>query len=331
MNIRKAAVLLTALPKEMAASVLRRLEQQQVEQVGIEIAQLGSVTGSEQEQVILEFTDENPNNLATTAGLDLAQQLVKEALGDDAAGALDNLRQSIAAVPFGFLRNVDPSLVLDFLMDEHPQTIALILSHLPPAIGAEILTGLPADAQLAVVQRVATMGQTSPEVIHQVEAGLESRMKSLMSQSFENAGGTPAVAEILNVTDRSTERSILDALSEEEPVLVEEIRRLMFVFEDVTKLTDKDIQTLLRNVERPQWAMSLKGASSELKEKVLGNMSKRAAQLLVEEMEFLGAVRLSDVEGVQQQIVDAVRSLEESGDIQPGHQSGNESGDEFVT
>ncbi len=245
MNIRKAAVLLTALPKETAASVLHRLNPSQVEQVGIEMAQLGTVSGSEQEQVILEFTDENPNNLATTAGLDLAQQLVKEAHGDDAVGTLDNLRQSIAAVPFGFLRNVDPTLVLNFLMDEHPQTIALILSHLPPGIGSEILTGLPADAQIAVVQRVAKMGQTDPEVIAQVEAGLESRMKSLMSQSFENAGGTPAVAEILNVTDRSTERSILDSLSEDEPVLVEEIRRLMFVFEDVAKLTDKDIQTLL--------------------------------------------------------------------------------------
>jgi flagellar motor switch protein FliG len=168
---------------------------------------------------------------------------------------------------------------------------------------------------LAVIRRVANMGQTNPEVIREVEIGLENRMASVMSQSFENAGGVSSVAEILNVTDRATERALLENLAQEDPDLVEEIRRLMFVFDDINKLSDKDVQTVLKNVEAQQWAMALKGASEELKAKILGNMSQRASQMLKEEMEFLGAVRLSDVESVQQQIVDIVRRLEDTGEL----------------
>jgi flagellar motor switch protein FliG len=173
------------------------------------------------------------------------------------------------------------------------------------------------DRQLAVIRRIANMGQTSPEVIRSVEKGLEFRMANLMSQSFDKTGGVGSIAEILNITDRNTERSIMEQLSRDNPELVEEIRRLMFVFEDIVKLGDKDIQQILKNVEASKWAMGLKGSSEGLKQKVLGNMSQRAAQTLQEEMEFLGAVKLSDVEKVQQEIVDVVRSLEESGVIAP--------------
>jgi flagellar motor switch protein FliG len=168
---------------------------------------------------------------------------------------------------------------------------------------------------MAVIQRIAHMSQTNPEVIKQVEEGLESRMMNVMSQQFEKAGGVPSVAEILNVTDRTTERNLLESLAVEDPELVEEIRRLMFVFEDINKLRNKDVQTMLKNVESSQWAMALKGASDELKQKILGNMSQRASQLLQEEIEYLGGVRLSDVESVQQQIVDIVRRLEDAGEI----------------
>ena len=171
------------------------------------------------------------------------------------------------------------------------------------------------------------MGQTSPEIIKEVEKGLENRMSSVMSQQFENAGGVESVAEILNVIDRTTERNILENLAQEAPDLVEEIRRLMFVFEDITKLSDRDIQTLLKNVESSQWAMALKGASEELKEKIFKNMSKRAADLLREEMEYLGAVRLSNVEQTQQQIVDIVRRLEDAGEITT---HSNEEEEQFV-
>ena len=228
--------------------------------------------------MILEFAESNPAAGGSAGGLDLAKTLVKQALGADATDTIDNIRQSIEALPFGFLRHVDSQNVLTYIIDEHPQTIALILSHLPASGGAEILAGLPQERQLAVVRRLATMGQTSPDIIREVEAGLERRMSSLVSHSFERAGGVESVAGILNVSDRATERTLMDSLEQEDPDLVEEIRRLMFVFEDITKFGDKDIQSLLKNVENSQWSYALKGASDELKEKVLGNMSQRAGR-----------------------------------------------------
>ena len=315
-DVRKAAILLMSLPEDQAALLLSKLTPKQVELVSIEIAKLGRLGGEEQEAVIHEFADANPNSLGLAGGgLDIAKSLVEKALGKGATQTLDVVQQSIAALPFGFLKKVDPQNLLTFIIDEHPQTIALILSHLPPAYGAEIIKGLPADRQLAVVRRVAQMGQTNPEVIHEVERGLESRMANLMNQSFEKAGGVNSVAEILNVSDRATERSLLESLAQEDPELVEEIRRLMFVFDDLCKLSDKDIQNVLKNVETNQWAMALKGASAELKQKILGNMSQRASAMLAEEMDFLGAVKLSEVEAVQQQIVDIVRKLEDAGQI----------------
>jgi len=316
-DIHKAAILLTSLPEEDAASVMGRLDAKQVEQVSIEIARLKSVTADDQEQVILQFAESNPGSAGTNSGgLDRAKSLVQMALGKNASGTLDNIRQSIEAVPFSFLRQVDSQNILTYIIDEHPQTIALILSHLPPGAGASILAGLPSDRQLLVVQRIAAMGQTSPEIIEEVERGLERRMSSVMSQSFENAGGVGAVAEMLNVSDRATERTLLENLSQDDPELVEEIRRLMFVFEDITKFNDKDLQIVLKNVENSQWATALKGASPELKENVFGNMSQRAGEMLKEEMEFSGAVKLSVVEGKQQEIVDIIRRLEDTGELE---------------
>lgn len=315
-DLRKAAILLMSLPDDQAAALLSKLGPKQVEAVSIEIAKTTGVTGEEQEQVIQEFAHANPNALTARAGgLEVAKQLVERALGKGAGATLENVRQSIEALPFGFLQKVDSQNLLTFIIDEHPQTIALILSHLTPQQAAEVMRGVPAERQISVIRRVATMGQTSPEIIKEVERGLEHRMSSIMSQQFENAGGVATVAEILNVIDRATGRSLLENLAQEDPELVDEIRRLMFVFEDITKFSDRDIQTLLKNVESSQWAMALKGASEELKEKILRNMSKRAADLLREEMEYLGPVRLSNVEQTQQQIVDIVRRLEDAGEI----------------
>jgi len=315
-DIRKAAILLMSLPDDQAAQLMSKLEPKQVEAVSIEIAKLGSVSGDEQEAAIQEFAGSNPSGMAMrSGGLELAKQLVEKALGKSAGATLDNVRQSIEALPFGFLQKVDHQNLLTFIMDEHPQTIALILSHLQPQQAAEIIKGLPADRQLSVIRRVATMGQTSPEIIKEVERGLEHRMSSVVSQQFEKAGGVPNVANMLNVIDRATERSLLENLGREDPDLVEEIRRLMFVFDDLNSLGNKEIQTLLKNVENSQWAMALKGASPELKEKVLANMSKRAGDMLREEMDYLGPVKLSAVEQVQQQIVDVVRRLEDAGEI----------------
>ncbi len=314
-DLRKAAVVLMSLPQDEAAMLLSKMDPKLVEAVTVEIARLGPVAAEEQEAIIREFATARPGAFADAGGLERAKQLVEKALGKSASATLESIRQQIEALPFGFLQRVDSQNLLTFLMDEHPQTIALILCHLPPARAAEILSGLPTERQLSVIRRIAHMGQTSPEIIQEVEKGLESRMANVMSQQFEKAGGVDAVAEILNVTDRTTERNLLENLAQEDPDLVEEIRRRMFVFEDLVKLSDKDIQTILKNVETSQWALALKGASEELKAKIFGNLSARAAEMLKEEMEYLGPVRLSDVEQVQQQIVDIARRLEDAGQV----------------
>jgi flagellar motor switch protein FliG len=315
-NLKKAAIVLMSLPSEEAAAVLAKLDPAEVEAVSIEIAKIGRFTSDEQEQAILSFAEANPNALGgSSGGLEVAKSLLEKALGKDASTALENVQQSVEGLPFGFLKQIDPQNLLTFVNDEHPQTIALILCHLPSSYGAQIIAGLQTERQLQVIRRIANMGQTSPEILEQVEQGLEMRMAALVNQSYEHSGGVPTVADILNVSDRTTERALLENLAQEDPELVEEIRRLMFVFEDIGKLTDRDVQAVLKNVEASQWAMALKGSSEELKEKILGNMSQRAATILREEMEYLGSVRVSEVETMQQQVVDVVRRLEDIGEI----------------
>ncbi len=315
-GVHKSAVLLMALSEDDAALLLSKLPAKQVELVSLAIAQMDEVAGEDQERVIQEFFGGQPSSISHAAGgLDRAKTLVKKAFGKDASEMLAMLQQTIESLPFAFLQKEDPQNILSFILDEHPQTIAVVISHVPPATGAAILNGLPQQKQLAVIRRIAEMGQTNPEAIQEIERALAVRLSLVSSQSFRKAGGVPAVAEILNVTDRATERVVLDSLNKESPDLVIEIRRLMFVFEDISKLGDKDIQTLLKNVETAQWAMALKGASPTLQEKIMRNMSQRAAEILKEEMEFLGKVKVSEVEGVQQKIVDIVRGLEESGQV----------------
>jgi flagellar motor switch protein FliG len=315
-DVHSAAVLLMSLPQEDASMLLSKLDAKQVEHVSIEIARMRNVSSEEQEKVIKEFAETSPTSGGGGGGLEVAKSLLQKALGSGAGAALDTVRQSIEAMPFAFLRNVDRQNILTYIIDEHPQTIALVMSHLPPSFGAEILTGLPEEKRLSVVRRIAKMGQTTPEIIREVEKGLEGRMSNVMSQSFENAGGVEAVAEMLNVADRATERALLDKLAEENPDLVDDIRRLMFVFEDISKFTDKDIQSVLKNVETNQWALALKGASEELTQKILNNMSERAAGMLKEEIGYLGSVKRSAVENKQQEIVDIIRRLEDEGVIE---------------
>ena len=217
---------------------------------------------------------------------------MRESLGEDGADAiLDNVRQSLSSVPFGFLQKVGADNLITFIQEEHPQTIALIMSHLPAGLAAEVLSGLSASKQLEVIRRVASMEQTSPEVVEDVERTLRKRMQSSFSQQLEKAGGVPMVAQILNVTDRMTNRAILETLEDDDSELVDEIKRLMFVFDDLLKLDDKAIQVLLKEVDSKQWAIALKGASQEIRDRVLGNLSQRAAELLKEEMEYLASTQ----------------------------------------
>ncbi len=316
-GLRKAAILLLAIDRESAAELLKRLDRGQVEDVTREIAALSDIETRTRDKVVEEFY-----NLALArayveeGGLGYAKSLLEKSLPkDEAERVIEQIEHQVSKQPFSFLQKAETENLLTFIQDEHPQTIALILGHLPPHKASEILVGLPAAKQIEVVIRIANMEQTNPEVIKEVEKGLESRLSGIVSQKFQKVGGVDSVAEMLNLADRATEKAIMEALESEDPDLVEQIRRLMFVFEDITKFADKDIQAILKNVESAQWALALKGASDELKHKILNNMSKRASTLLIEEMEYLGPVRASNVEQVQQQIVDIIRRLEDMGEL----------------
>lgn len=315
-GLRKAAILMMSLPTKTAARVLAKLPNRQIEQISFEIAKLESVSGDEQETVMAEFMTSKASAIyASEGGLERAKELIREALGKDGADLLGNLQQTMDSMPFAFLKKVDPQTLLQFVNEEHPQTLALLMCHLPGAYSAELLAGLAADKQLDVIRRIAAMGRTSPDAVSELERALEQRLSTMVSQKHSKVGGVENVAEILNVSERSIERTVMETLSEDDPELSEGIRRLMFVFEDIGKLGDRDIQCLLKNVETSQWAMALKGASQTLQEKIMRNMSARAADNLKEEIDYLGSVRVSEVEAVQQKVVDIVRHLEESGEL----------------
>src|SRR4051812_31208793 len=316
-GVRKAAVLLLSLSQDQAAEVMKRLPPEAIEEVSREIASLGEVGVPTRGAVLGEFyTLALANSYVAEGGLEYAKALLRKTLtGDEAEKAIKQVTQQVATTPFSFLQKAESENLLTFIQDEHPQTIALILAHLPPQKASEILVGLPSQKQVEVVKRVANMEQTNPEVIKEVERGLEHRLSDIVSQTFEKAGGVDTVAEILNLADRSTEKGIMEGLEAEDPDLVEQIRRLMFVFEDILLVNDKGIQSVLKEVDNEVLSLALKTASQELKDKIFKNMSERAAQLIQEDMQYMGPVRVSDVEQAQQKIVDVVRRLEDAGEI----------------
>jgi flagellar motor switch protein FliG len=316
-GMRKAAILLLAIDQDAARLILKQLETKATEEVMRELASLGHIPEKTRDAVIEQFyTLALAQTWAAEGGLDYARRLLSESLDPkEADRILQNIRQQVRRTPFAFLQKAEAQNLLTFIQDEHPQTIALIVSHLAYHKASEILAGLPGPKQIEVIKRVANMEQTNPEVIAEVERGLEARLSNMLSQSFEKIGGVETVAEMLNLVDRTTEKGIMEGLEAEDPDLVEEIRRLMFVFEDINLVNDKGIQSVLKEVDNEELAIALKTASPELKEKIFRNMSERAAQLIGEDMEFMGPVRVSDVEAAQQRIVDIVRRLEDAGEI----------------
>jgi len=316
-GVEKAAILLLCLDPIIASEVLKQLDPTNLEEVARELAGLGRVSERLRSSVVEEFYNISlAHQYANEGGLDYARVLLSQSLDSKTAEkVLARIQTQVQKTPFSFLQKAESENLLTFIQDEHPQTIALILCHLPHYKAAEIMTGLPMQKQLEVVKRIANMEQTNPEVIREVEKGLESRLSSMLLQSMEKAGGVETVAEVLNLADRSSEKAIMEALESEDPDLVEQIRRLMFVFEDILLVNDKGIQAVLREVDNDELALSLKTASEDLKQKVFSNMSERAAQLIKEEMEYMGPVRVSDVEQAQQRIVDIVRRLEDAGEI----------------
>ncbi|MEX2219895.1 MAG: flagellar motor switch protein FliG [Phycisphaerales bacterium] len=316
-GVTKAAVLLLALGSEDAGVLLKQLSPEMVEAVTRELASLGRIPSELSSAVVEEFYNLTmASQYANEGNLEYAKSILQNSLDPKQADrVLQQIQTQVQKKPFSFLQRAESENLLTFIQDEHPQTIALILCHLPHHKAAEILVGLPMQKQIEVIKRVANMEQTNPDVIKEVERGLESRLANMLTQSMEKAGGVPTVAEILNLADRATEKTIMEGLEAEDPDLVEQIRRLMFVFEDILHVNDKGIQAVLKEVDNDELAVALKTASEELKAKIFGNMSERAASLIKEDMQYMGPVRVSDVEAAQQRIVDIVRRLEEAGDV----------------
>ena len=317
-GLRKAAILLVQLGRERAAEVMGQLPDQMVEDLTAEIVRLRDVSAEDAERVLSEARDSltSASGLAR-GGLDLAKQLLTESLGSDRAEEImERLGATLAEMPFEGLRRADARQLLTFLADEHPQTIALVLAHLSPQQSAIVLSGFDQKLQASIAHRIALMERASPDVIRTVERELDRRMSTVLGpQELSSVGGVAPLVAIINRADRSTERMILEGLETVSPELAEQVRAQMFIFEDITTLDDKAIQLVLRSVESSDLALALKGVSSAVREKIMRNLSTRAAENLAEEIELLGPKRLSEVEEAQAKVVTEIRALEQAGQI----------------
>lgn len=314
---KKAAILLACLGPTAASRVLSQMDDSEIERLTLDLSSLGSIEPETREAIIEEFHQMMvANQYVTQGGIDYAKTVLEAALGPERAiEILTRLQSSLQEVPFEFLKKADPSQIITFIQDEHPQTIALILAHLEPDIAAMVLAALSPEARADVVLRIATMDRTPPEIVREVERVLERKMASVFSQGFTFAGGVKEVAEILNRIERATEKNIMAELEERDPELADEISRLMFTFDDLIFVDDGGIQKALREIDQKDLALALKHSDEEVKEKIFKNMSTRARDMITEEMEYMGPVRLRDVEEAQQKIVGVVRRLEEAGEI----------------
>ncbi|HEO70589.1 MAG TPA: flagellar motor switch protein FliG [Candidatus Hydrogenedentes bacterium] len=314
---KKAALLLACLGPNAASRVMKVLNEEEVDELTLDLSTLGAVDSSIRSDVFDEFHQMAvANQYMSQGGIEFARELLEASFGSERAiEILTRLQSSLQEVPFEFLKKADPAQICGFIQDEHPQTIALILAHLASDVSAIVLSGLPPEIQADVVVRIATMDRTPPEIVREVERVLERKMASIFNQGFTFAGGVRDCAEILNRIERGTEKSIMADLEERDPELADEISRLMFTFDDLVYVDDSGIQKALREIDTKELALALKGASEEVSEKVLSNMSERAREIIREEMEFMGPVRLRNVEEAQQRIVGVIRQLEEAGEL----------------
>ncbi len=325
-GLQKAAVLLIALGPEKSATVFKHLKEEEIEDLTLEIANTRSISPQVKESVINEFYEIClAQQYIAEGGIGYAKDLLEKALGTDKAlDVIGKLTASLQVKPFEFVRKTDATQLLSFIQDEHPQTIALILSYLSAGQAALIISALPPERQADVAKRIATMDRTSPDVIKEVERVLESKLANLVNQDYTIIGGVDQVVEILNSTDRGTEKHIMEILEIEDPELADNIRKKMFVFEDILLLDDRSIQRVLRDVDNNDLELSLKGTNEEVQNAIFNNLSKRLAQMIKEDMEFMGPVRMKDVEEAQQKIVNIIRKLEESGEIVISRGGGDE-------
>ena len=325
-GIQRAAILLISLGPERSAGIFKHLKEEEIEELTLEIANTRSVTPQVKEDVINEFYEVClAQQYIAEGGIGYARDLLEKALGSEKAmDVIGKLTASLQVKPFEFVRKTDATQLINFIQDEHPQTVALILSYLAPQQAAQVVSALPPEKQADVARRIAVMDRTSPEVIKEVEKVLESKLASLVNQDYTIIGGVDAVVEILNTVDRGTERHIMETLEVEVPELAEEIRKKMFVFEDILLLDDRAIQRVLRDVENNDLAVALKNANEEVKNAIFNNVSKRLAVMIKEDMEFMGPVRMKDVEEAQQKIVNIIRKLEDAGEIVISRGGGDE-------
>lgn len=325
-GMQKAAILLIALGPEKSSLIFKYLKEEEIEELTLEIANTRSVTPQVKDAIIDEFYGVClAQQYIAEGGINYAKELLEKALGEDKAiDVISRLTSSLQVRPFEFIRRTEPQQLLTFIQDEHPQTIALILSYIPTQQAALILSALPPDRQSDVAKRIATMDRTSPDTIKDVENILETKLSSLVNQDYTIVGGVDSVVDILNTVDRATEKHIVETLEVEDPELADEIRKKMFVFEDILLLDDRSIQRVLREVENNDLAMACKTANEQVQDAIFRNLSSRLSTMIKEDMEFMGPVRMKDVEEAQQKIVNTIRRLEDAGDIVISRGGGDE-------
>ena len=325
-GVQKAAILLIVLGPERSAEIFKHLKEEEIEELTLEIANTRSVSPSVKDSIINEFYEVClAQQYIAEGGINYAKELLEKAYGEEKAlDVIGRLTASLQVKPFEFVRKTDASQLLNFIVDEHPQTIALVLSYLTTQQSAMIIAALPPDRQADVARRIAVMDRTSPDVIKEVEKVLETKLASLVNQDYTIIGGVDAVVDILNTVDRGTEKHIMETLEIEEPELADEIRKKMFVFEDILLLDNRAIQRVLREVDNNDLAMALKGANEQVQNACLSNLSTRLAAMIKEDMEYMGPVRMKDVEEAQQKIVNIIRKLEDSAEIVISRGGGDE-------
>ena len=313
----KAAILLVSMGTDASAAVFKHLRQEEIDELTLEIAGIGHVAPERKAEVVEEFYEVAlAQEYISEGGLDYANAILEKALGSEhAQEVMARLSGAIQVSPFEFLRGTDATQIRNVIANEHPQTVALILAYLPSDTAAQVLGTLPENQQVDVATRIALMDRTAPEVIREIERVLERKLSSVINQDLTSAGGLRSLVDLLNQVDRGTERAIFEALEQEHPDIAEEVRRMMFLFEDIVTLDDRSIQQVLREVDTKELAVALKGTRDEVKDTIFRNMSERAATNIREDLEFMGPVRVKQVEEAQQKVVEIIRSLEESGQI----------------
>ncbi|HDY88387.1 MAG TPA: flagellar motor switch protein FliG [bacterium] len=329
-NKEKAAIILISMGKETSAQIMRHLSEPEIEKLTTEIARVENIDSKLEMAVLNEFLAMlQASEYISEGGADYAREILEESLGKNRAdGIMKKVSESLNPTGFSLLKDVDPIHLLEFIRNEHPQTIALILSQLNPSQASAVLGQLPEDVQTDVAMRIATMEKISPEIISEIESVMDVQLKEVISGNLSASGGVKAVAEILNLVDRSTEKAIVSNMEMENPELASNIKNLMFVFDDILILDDKAIQLILKEVDTKELAVALKAATDELKDKIFKNISERVEQMIKEEMEYAGPTRLSVVEEAQTRIVEIVRRLEDEQQIVIVR--GAEGGEQFV-